>query len=57
MGAMKQFLMEKIEEWQRLHPQWTLEEIYKYDQVYDMAAKYADTQLKNLIKRVEDESK
>ncbi len=48
MGAMKQFLMEKVEEWQTLHPQWSLEEIYQNDNLYRMASKYADQQLKKL---------
>jgi hypothetical protein len=46
MGMMKRFLMDKIEEWQRLHPQWTLEEIYNNDNLYRMASEYAEMQLK-----------
>ncbi len=46
MGMMKRFLMDKIEEWQRLHPQWTLEEIYSNDNLYRMASEYAEMQLK-----------
>ena len=56
MGMMKQFLMEKVAEYAKMRG-WTEEEVYADSRKYDLAVLYADTQLKNLIKKAEGESK
>jgi len=56
MGMMKQFLMEKVAEYARLRG-WTEEEVYADDRKYRLAEDYVDTQLKNILKKVEDEGK
>ena len=56
MGMMKQFLMEKVAEYARIRG-WTEEEVYADSRKYELAELYADTQLKNILKKVEDEGK
>uniref|UniRef100_A0A6M3JTR2 Uncharacterized protein n=1 Tax=viral metagenome TaxID=1070528 RepID=A0A6M3JTR2_9ZZZZ len=56
MGMMKQFLMEKVAEYAKIRS-WTEEEVYADSRKYDLAVLYADTQLKNLIKKVDNEGK
>ena len=56
MGMMKQFLMEKVAEYAKIRG-WTEEEVYADSRKYELACLYADTRLKNLIKRVDDEGK
>lgn len=54
---MKDFLMDKIEEWQRLNPQFSLEEIYRNDVLYKQAQDYADKELKKLVRHYENNDK
>lgn len=55
MGMMKQFLIEKVAEYAKIRG-WTEKEVYASIFKYDLAVLYADTQLKNLIKKAENES-
>ena len=50
MGMMKNFLIEKVAEYAKIRG-WTEEEVYADSRKYKLAELYADTQLKNMLKK------
>lgn len=46
MGMIKRYLEQKIIEWQALHPQWSLADIYDNDELYREAVAWAEEELK-----------